>query len=125
MSYVDIMITVLALVLVGALLWWLMSPKSFDCGKPPTPRERTEMESLRMRLAAADGGYQRMLTLLITEVHKSPADVIVCFLAIFGIEEHPREIPEAVLGAIGDPQRFKATLEKHYDLVIETTWRDK
>lgn len=123
MDLYDTVTVVLVIVGVGILLWCAMKSGT-GVGKPPTPRERTEMESLRMQLAAADGGYQRMLTLLITEVHKSPADVIVCFLAIFGIEERPREIPKEVLDALGDPQRFKAELEKHYDLVIETSWRD-
>jgi hypothetical protein len=83
------------------------------------------MESLRMQLLAAEGAYGRMLTLLVSDVQLSAADTIVCFLAIFGIETRRVDIPEEVLNAIGDPSRFKAALEKHYDLVIETSWRDR
>lgn len=124
MDLYDTVMVVLLVIGAGILLWCAMKVGS-GVGKPPTPSERTEMDSIRMRLAAAEGGYQRMLTLLITEVQQSPADVIVCFLAIFGIEEQPREIPVEVLGALGDPQRFKAALEKHYDLIIETSWRGR
>jgi len=125
MGYVDMVITALVVVFAGMLLWWLMTPKSFGCGKPPTPRERTEMESMRMQLLAAEGAYGRMLTLLVSDVQLSATDTIVCFLAIFGIETRRVDIPEEVLDAIGDPSRFKAALEKHYDLVIETSWRDR
>lgn len=124
MDTYDVIIYIALIIGCGVLLWCAMRSGN-GAGKPPTPMVRTEMDSLRIRLAAAEGGYQRMLTLLITEVHQSPADVIVCFLAIFGIEEHPHEIPEAVLDAIGDPPKFKAALEKHYDLAIETSWRGR
>lgn len=120
-------IMVAMLVVGGGILFWcaMKSGTGSGAGKPPAPNMRTEMDDLRFRLAAAEGSYQRTLSLLTLDTHNSPADVIICFLAIFGIEEKVKDIPEEVLSTVNNPQLFKAALEKHYDLVIETTWRNR